>query len=85
MQGGGMAPGPMGGNPGMPPGHMGGGGGMPPQQQGHPGGGVPADLASQEQQLMAQIMNFSEEQIRQLPPDQQAQYWKIRNMAEQRR
>ena len=81
----------------MPPGQMGPGGGMPmhqqqqqqqqqqpPQQQGNPGGGVPADLASQEQQLMAQIMNFSEEQIRQLPPDQQAQYWKIRNMAEQR-
>ena len=33
---------------------------------------------------MAQIMNFSEEQIRQLPPDQQQQYWKIRNMAESR-
>jgi len=74
-------------------GQMGPGGGMPPQQQqqqqpqghmGGGGGGMPADLQSQEQQLMAQIMNFSEEQIRQLPPDQQQQYWKIRNMAESR-
>ena len=39
-----------------------------------PGMGMPAqDLASQEQQLVQQIMAFSEEQIRQLPPSQQQQ------------
>ena len=70
-------PGPGGPGPGGP-----GPGGPGP---GGPGGGgaLPAELASQEQQLMAQIMNFSEEQIRQLPPDQQQQYWQIRNMAMQ--
>jgi hypothetical protein len=29
---------------------------------------------------MQKIMGFSEEQIRQLPPSQQQQYWQIRKM-----